>query len=97
MNLNDMLRSEEYMAWDADRMINDAFDSHDRHGRCITAAKDGADGSFHAEILNDWLNFLEFNSLDMGINEKDYHNIYVEILECWDYHDKEGSLYDEVG
>lgn len=97
MNLNDMLQSDEYIAWYGDMMNNLALDEPDRFNRCDRAAEYGGDGSFHAEVMNDWLHFLEFQSQDIGVNDKDYHKIYVEILECWDWHDKEGSLYDEIG
>ena len=94
MNLNDMLQSNEYMAWHSDRMNNLTHTSPDRSGRCMDFSEQGADGSFHAEIMNDWQNYLEVNA---NISERDYHEISIEIQDCWDWHDKEGSLYDEVG
>jgi hypothetical protein len=97
MNLNDILQSEDYIAWHESMINNMSYDDPERFDRCAVASTQGADGSFHAEVMNDWLHFLEFNSLDMGVTNLDYHKIQVEILECWDWHDKEGSLYDEVG
>ena len=97
MNLNDMLQSEEYQVWHGDLMNNLSIEDNERFARCFEAAEQGADGSSHAEVMNDWLHFLEFNTQDMKVTDLDYHEINIEILECWDWHDKEGSLYDEVG
>jgi len=97
MNLNEMLLSDEYMTWHSDMMNRLTIDSPARSGRCLDASEHGADGSLHVEIMNDWLYFLEFHSQDMEVSDIDYHKIHIEILECWDWHDKNGSLYDEVG
>ena len=97
MNLNDMLTSDEYMAWEADRRSKRATYNPERFDRCVIASEQGADGSLHAEIMDDWTTFLEFHSVEIEITEKEYHEINIEILECWDWHDKNGSLYDEIG
>jgi hypothetical protein len=67
----------------SDEWINDP----DRMERCHTAAEHGADGSTHAEIIQDWRDFLEtltsdaartLESLDM---ESEEINALVETLE----------------
>lgn len=89
-----MLRSDGYNAWYGDRMNNMAMNDPERFDRCIIDSEHGADGSLHAEIMNDWQSYLEINA---DISEREYHEISLEIMNCWDWHDKEGSLYDEVG
>lgn len=94
MNLNDILQSEGYMAWYSDQMNNLALDNPERLDRCEAGCENGIDGSFHAEVMSGWQTYLEVNA---DISEREYHEISLEIQDCWDWHDKEGSLYDEVG
>ena len=87
-------------------------DDPDRFNRIMEAAEDGADGSTHAEIISDWLDALNtltimdpeydepeecITNLDDGvISQQDYDTIYQEIMECESWHDKNGSLNDQL-
>ena len=57
--LQEMLDSREWNSYQGDRLGNDLFISDpDRANRIQRAAEDGADGSTHAEVIDDWREFL---------------------------------------
>ena len=62
-DLADMLNSDEYDAFISDRLGNQlAIDDPERYERVYEAAQDGADGSTHAEAIQDMRDF--FASID---------------------------------
>jgi hypothetical protein len=53
--LSDLLRSSEFDAWQYSSLGNDLFiNDAERAERIHAAAEDGADGSTHAEHIQDW-------------------------------------------
>jgi Mlc titration factor MtfA (ptsG expression regulator) len=68
--------------------------------RCYEAAKDGADGSAHEEVINDWRDAFRAYTRD-----RSPHNpcerfeaaveAYFDSVEEW--HEKNGTLYQEIG
>jgi hypothetical protein len=82
----------------SDDWINDS----DRMERCYEAAEHGEDGSFHAEVINDWHEFLERLDSDFSrsMEEEEYEqweavkeSIEAEIDACEQWHEENGSLY----
>jgi hypothetical protein len=115
--INDLL---SHPAWDGfihDRLGNDLFLSDpDRAGRIYEAAKDGCDGSTHAEIIEDWRDFAEtlfrdveysiLRDLDLDLREEYMlegavtairDSLFAEIDACEDWHDKNGTLHEQIG
>lgn len=82
----------------SDEWINDP----ERMQRCHEAAGDGCEGSTHAEIIQDWREFL--NSLtvmdeyrDGDLTQDEFDAIDAEIDACEAWHEKNGSLNEQVG
>lgn len=94
LTLEDLYRSDEYDRFIGDRLGNDLFiNDPDRADRCHRAARDGADGSYHAEVIEDWRAFLDTLELPERVKDR----INAEIDECEAWHDANGSLYTEIG
>jgi hypothetical protein len=104
-SLEDLYRSVEFDNFRADLLGNDLFISDpERADRISKAAEDGADGSYHAEIIQDWRDFLSTLSIidpdfspDGDITEEVHDSIVAEIDACEAWHEKNGSLWQEVG
>lgn len=105
-SLEDLYRSVEFDEFRADLLGNDLFiNDPERAERIAKAAEDGGDGSFHAEIIQDWRDFL--NTLSIidpdddepagDITEEVHDSIVAEIDACEAWHEKNGSLWQEVG
>ena len=105
-SLDDLTRSREFDDFRADLLGNDLFiNDPERADRIHEASENGADGSFHAEILQDFRDFL--NTLSIidpeddepagDITEAVYDSIVAEIDACEAWHEKNGSLWQEVG
>lgn len=104
-------------AWDyfiADRLGNDLFLSDpDRAERIHKAAEDGADGSTHQEVIEDWRDCVEQiradacrESYGMDDAEEDkaeaeinawHERIMAEIDACENWHEANGSLHEQIG
>jgi hypothetical protein len=78
----------------SDDWIND----EDRMARCTAAAENGADGSTHAEVINDWreafARFLRergnrFDRFERAVTAE------FDAIEAW--HEAIGSLNQEIG
>ena len=89
---------------DSDGWLSDP----DRMSRCHEAAEDGCDGSTHGEIIKDWREFLA--RLEDEANRKAWMHdrvsaeierrvaaITAEIDACEAWHEKNGSLEEQVG
>ena len=105
-SLDDLTRSREFDDFRADLMGNDLFiNDPERADRIHEASENGADGSFHAEVIQDFRDFL--NTLSIidpeddqpagDITEEVYDSIVAEIDACEAWHEKNGSLWQEVG
>ena len=72
----------------------------ERADRIHEYAENGADGSTHAEVIEDWRDFLrtlkvidaEFPEDGRDITQEAYDTIESEIEKCEEWHDKNGSL-----
>ena len=105
-SLDDLTRSREFDDFRADLLGNDLFiNDPERADRIYKASEDGADGSYHAEVLQDFRDFL--NTLSIidpeddepagDITEEVHDSIVAEIDACEAWHEKNGSLWQEVG
>jgi hypothetical protein len=87
---------------------DDWIDNPERMERCHDAAEDGCDGSTHAEVMQDWREFLErlereanrktlWHDRVMSEVERRANAIREEIDKCEAWHEKAGSLNEMVG
>ena len=111
MTLSDFFQSEYFQYWDNDNRSCGGFgmilSDTERFDRCYDAAKNGADGSTHSEIIQDWTDCLktvdtftedEESDLENGyLKQDDYDAIEIEINECYDWHEKNNSLNEQLG
>lgn len=88
----------------SDDWINDP----DRMDRCDAAAESGSEGSTHAEIIQDWRDFLQtlesealrscqWHDRVTAEIERRIESINAEIDACEEWHEKNGSLHSEIG
>jgi hypothetical protein len=107
--LDTFVRSEYFANWSAERLDSSAYgsaDDRDRFERCHDAAEEGADGSTHAERLQDmreafgdWLrdrrraSKLHFAEFPYRVETAVLAEI--DAIELW--HETNGSLFSEVG
>jgi hypothetical protein len=113
MTEHDRQRAKRFVDWFIRSPFADArrFGSNDdwiadpeRMERCERAAEHGAEGSTHAEIIEDWRKaFADFvryggkrNTWSAGYARFDaIVSAYFEDLEAW--HEANGTLHEEVG
>ena len=112
-NLQDLLQSEYFNSFEADKLGNDLFiNDPERADRIYEAAKEGTDGSTHAERIEDMreANDLAERSIyreqfvalgfdvDCAAMLADALKEYIsgDINDCEEWHDKNGSL-EQVG
>jgi hypothetical protein len=100
-NLDEMLRSRAFEMFQSDRLGSDLFLSDpERAERIHEYAESGSNGSTHAEVIEDWRDFLntlktidpEFPDDGGEITEETLEAISAEIDKCEDWHEKNGSL-----
>jgi hypothetical protein len=105
-NLDDLIRSEGFQSFDSDRRGNDMFiNDPKRAERCYDAAENGSDGSTHAEIIQDWRDYLdtlkvidpEFLEEGGDITQAVYDAISAEIDSCEAWHIEHGSIDQQLG
>ena len=100
------MATEEFYSYSSER-ANDFINHSDRAKRCIEAAENGADGSTHQERIQDmrcyWEMAAKWNrtpNTKGGFREYPYRLdaamcAYFDSLEEW--HEKNGSLWSEIG
>ena len=92
-DLEDMYRCKEYDEFRADRMGNDLYiNDPDRAERIEEASEYGSDGSTHAEIIEDWRDFLDM----IDVSQKTRAHINAEINRCEKWHIKNGSINQSI-
>lgn len=107
-NLDEMIRSQAFEYFRENRLGNDLWiNDPDRADRIRVAAEDGCDGSFHAERIQDWRDFLsDYREYDPEFDEPFQDGrlpaeiidaITAEIDACEAYHESKGTLWEEVG
>jgi hypothetical protein len=110
-DLNEMYRSRGFQIFQESKLGNDLFiNDPDRAKRIYDAAEEGCEGSTHAEVMEDWREYLDTVKIyipDMDTDVEDiakcditqatYDAILKEIDECEAWHEKNGSLHNEIG
>jgi len=105
-NLDDLIRSDGFQAFDSDRRGNQMFlDDPKRAKRCYDAAEFGSDGSTHREIIQDWRDYLgtlrvidpEFPEENGDISEAICNTIISEIDACETWHIEHGTIDQQLG
>lgn len=101
LTLNDFIRSEYFEYWDSDNRSPGScgiiLSDPERFDRMEEAAKNGSEGSTHREIIQDWQDCLDTLLNQNQITEADYNHIQDEINACYNWHEKNGSLDEEIG
>lgn len=106
--LKDLYSSQGFEDFISDKLGNDLFISDpERAERIHAAAENGADGSTHAEVIEDWREYLgTFQEFDPEFDDECTdsmlpadvrESISAEIDACEAWHEKNGSLYQEIG
>jgi hypothetical protein len=94
--------------WIGDKLGNDLFiNDPNRANRLEKAARDGCDGSYHYEIIEDWEEYSDGLSVyvpdeddpegDFDLTLDQYNTIKRKIKECEDWHIKNGSYETQIG
>ncbi len=114
-NVTDMLGRRDYDSFISDKLGNDLFISDpDRADRIWKASEDGADGSTHAEHIEDWREFAkiiygeERRRINKAESDEEADAIEAEIENAYDaliadidrveaWHEKNGSLHEQIG
>jgi hypothetical protein len=109
--VRDLLNHPEWDSFIASKLGNDLFYTDaDRAKRIHEAAENGADGSTHAELIEDWREFAELmrreflheaflagdDAAEAQI-ESASDALDAEINACERHHQKAGTLHEEVG
>ena len=102
--VSEFIRSEYVQGWTSDK-DSDFINEPERAARCYDAAENGADGKTHAEVIEDWREaFQNWVKFDARRNRKhgEYPYRFAEAVEArFDateaWHDKNGSLYEQIG
>lgn len=98
MNLGDMIRSEEYMAWEAAEELDLAFSDPDMYGRLHKAAEDGSDGRTHGEVITMWRDYVKDVLRREGkLSDDELSTIEKQIDACEEWHQSNGSLDQQCG
>ena len=94
LTLRDMIRSEEYQAYETDRLGNYlAFSNPKLYGRIMEYADNGADGRTHGEVIEAWRDYLK----TMRLPERVRTRIEAEILKTEEWHMKNESINQIIG
>jgi len=109
--VSDLISLSEYDSYISDKLGNDLFiNDEERAARIAAAAENGADGSYHAEHLQDMRDFISdclkiFDTEYDDIEEIEKYDITdiqekalsaeIDEIELW--HEKNGSLWHEIG
>ncbi len=94
ITLDDMIRSNGFQCWQSDNLGYDMYLSNpERKDRIEAAAEECADGSTHAEVIQDWRDYLEQSNL----SRSEKFIIGKAINRYEKRHEKAGTLNDEIG
>ena len=96
LTLRDMIRSEEYQAYETDRLGNYlAFSNPKLYGRIMEYADNGADGRTHRDIIECWKAFLRL--VLHKLPDKIYFKLEAEILKTEEWHIQNESIDRIIG
>lgn len=97
--VHDFIRSEYVQNWTSNK-DSDFINEPDRAARCYDAAEFGCDGKTHAEVIEDWREAFRGWLRDEHRNHNEGLFVarveaYFDSVEAW--HEKNGSLWEEIG
>lgn len=95
LTLSDMSCSNEFASYQSES-IQGYGRTLDRYTRCQKAAEYGADGSTHAEVIQDFRDYLNHLRLNREIPSRVYDSIESEIDACEAYHEQAGTLEQQI-
>jgi DNA-binding FadR family transcriptional regulator len=108
--IRELLTHPDWEGFIVDRLGSDLFiNDPDRATRIHDAAEDGCDGSTHAEVIEDWMDFakqIEQQAMREAWNESEeeearvaaeFAKLYAEIEACERRHADAGTLHEEIG
>lgn len=98
--LDEMLHSKEFDSYQGDALGNGlCLHDPDRYNRLQWYSQNGSDGSTHAEVIQDWRDFLDISPFDIWDDEQQAIKdaIIAEIDACEERHEKAGTLYKVIG
>lgn len=93
LTLSDLYQSQDFDYQRFGTSSDDWLRDPDRMERKLEAAEHGSEGSYHAEIIDDWQEFLDGLTLPGRVRDR----IQKEIDECREWHRQNGSLWKQVG
>ena len=95
-DLCDVHNSMQWYGYISDKLGNDLFvNDPERAERIHSASENGADGSTHAEHLEDMREFLEL--FQANLTKPAYASLLTELDKSEAWHETHGTLHDEVG
>lgn len=100
------VRSDYFATWQSERIESGAYSrdpfKRDRYSRCYDAAEYGADGSTHAECLDDMRQAFRDYLRDKRNRRAEYPfrleaavSAEIDAIEAW--HTANGSIDEEIG
>lgn len=102
---DEFIRSEYVANWTAEK-DGDFINEPERAARCYDAAEFGCDGKTHAEVIEDWReafeNMVKYCLKANGKRHWEYPSrlsagVNALIDECESWHEKNGSLFQQIG
>ena len=101
--IDELLNHPKWDGFIGSKLGNDLFiNDPERAERIHEAAEYGSDGSTHYEIIGDWREFADMLFRSLPWDERDQAEplrdaLDSEINQCEEWHEKNGTLHDEVG
>ena len=97
--VDNFIHSEFVSNWTSEK-DGDFWNEPERATRCADAAENGADGKTHAEVIEDWREAFAAYIRDKRLWAEptrfvDAVNAHFDAVETW--HEKNGSLFEEIG
>jgi len=97
--VHNFIRSEYVANWTAEK-DSDFINESDRAARCYDAAADGCDGKTHAEVIEDWRGSFSTWIRDRHMwqePERFMAAVNAEFDATEEWHEKNGSLWEQIG
>lgn len=101
--ISELLSHPQWDGYISSKLGNELFiNDPERAERINDAAEHGCDGSTHYETIQDWRDFADmlYRNLSWDEREEVEHikdSLDSEINQCEEWHDKNGSLHNEIG
>jgi len=83
MNLSEMIRSGDFQAWLSDTTSNYILFNPELYDRIHKAAENGSEGRTHAEVIDEWRDYLDSIACDLTDEECDIIEQEINAREQW--------------